>query len=50
MGDLHCYDVCPIGCWLPDPEGGHVILINGESCIACGACILQCEQDAIELS
>lgn len=49
VGDLLCYDVCPVGCWLPDPVSGKVVLISDESCIACGACVLQCPEDAIEL-
>jgi NAD-dependent dihydropyrimidine dehydrogenase PreA subunit len=49
VGDLHCYEVCPVGCWLPGLEGGQVALVDGESCIACGACVLQCPENAIEL-
>jgi NAD-dependent dihydropyrimidine dehydrogenase PreA subunit len=49
VGDLQCYEVCPVGCWLPNPDEGQVILVDGESCIACGACVLQCPEDAIEL-
>jgi NAD-dependent dihydropyrimidine dehydrogenase PreA subunit len=48
-GVWQCYNVCPIGCWTPDYEKRVVIFHDGERCIACGACVLQCPQDAIEL-
>jgi NAD-dependent dihydropyrimidine dehydrogenase PreA subunit len=49
VGDLHCYEVCPAGCWIPNYEHHKVIFRNVERCIACGACVLQCPADAIEL-
>jgi NAD-dependent dihydropyrimidine dehydrogenase PreA subunit len=49
VGDLQCYEVCPVGCWLPDPAGRQALLVDDESCIACGACVLQCPEEAIEL-
>jgi NAD-dependent dihydropyrimidine dehydrogenase PreA subunit len=48
-GTWQCYAVCPVGCWKPDHETRVVIFHNGERCIACGACVLQCPEDAIEL-
>jgi NAD-dependent dihydropyrimidine dehydrogenase PreA subunit len=48
-GVWQCYNVCPVGCWTPDHAGRKVNFHNGERCIACGACILQCPEDAIEL-
>jgi NAD-dependent dihydropyrimidine dehydrogenase PreA subunit len=48
-GVWQCYNVCPVGCWTPDFEKRVVIFHHGERCIACGACVLQCPQDAIEL-
>jgi NAD-dependent dihydropyrimidine dehydrogenase PreA subunit len=48
-GVWQCYEVCPVGCWTPDYERRVVIFHNGERCIACGACVLQCPEDAIEL-
>jgi NAD-dependent dihydropyrimidine dehydrogenase PreA subunit len=48
-GVWQCYNVCPVGCWTPDYEHRKVILHDTERCIACGACVLQCPQDAIQL-
>jgi NAD-dependent dihydropyrimidine dehydrogenase PreA subunit len=48
-GVWQCYEVCPIGCWTPDYEARKVIIHNPELCIACGACVLQCPEDAILL-
>jgi NAD-dependent dihydropyrimidine dehydrogenase PreA subunit len=49
QGVWECYEVCPVDCWLPDRERGIVILQNEENCIACGACVLQCPENAIQL-
>jgi NAD-dependent dihydropyrimidine dehydrogenase PreA subunit len=48
-GVWQCYNVCPVGCWTPDYASRKVTLHDIELCIACGACVLQCPQDAIEL-
>jgi NAD-dependent dihydropyrimidine dehydrogenase PreA subunit len=48
-GVWECYQVCPVGCWTPDYERRKAIFHAGERCIACGACVLQCPKDAIEL-
>jgi NAD-dependent dihydropyrimidine dehydrogenase PreA subunit len=49
VGVYECYEVCPVDCWKPDQASGVVIFQNAEACIACGACVLQCPEDAIEL-
>ena len=48
-GIWQCYNVCPVGCWTPDPANRVVIFHDKERCIACGACVLQCPEQAIEL-
>ena len=48
-GVWQCYEVCPIGCWTPDECRRVVIFHDPQMCIACGACALQCPEDAIEL-
>ena len=48
-GLWQCYEVCPVGCWTPDNNVRIVVFDHGESCIACGACVLQCPEKAIEL-
>jgi NAD-dependent dihydropyrimidine dehydrogenase PreA subunit len=48
-GAWECYEVCPIGCWTPHREQRKVEFHDPEQCIACGACVLQCPSDAIEL-
>ena len=49
-GFWQCYDVCPVDCWTPDYKKRVVIFHDAERCVACGACVLQCPEDAIELS
>lgn len=48
-GVWQCYEVCPMGCWVPDHTRQVVVFRDAERCIACGACVLQCPEDAIEL-
>ena len=48
-GMWQCYEVCPVGCWTPVKTTRKVIFNDPENCIACGACVLQCPEDAIEL-
>jgi NAD-dependent dihydropyrimidine dehydrogenase PreA subunit len=48
-GAWQCYEVCPVGCWTPDYTNRKAVFHNAERCIACGACVLQCPSDAIEL-
>ena len=50
VGTWQCYEVCPIGCWAPNHQTRIVEFHNGQCCIACGACVLQCPEDAIQLT
>lgn len=49
-GVWECYEVCPVDCWTPEPEAYRVIFHDGDRCIACGACVLQCPEGAIQLT
>jgi len=49
-GTWQCYEVCPVGCWTPSKPLRVVEFHNPELCVACGACVLQCPETAIELS
>jgi NAD-dependent dihydropyrimidine dehydrogenase PreA subunit len=48
-GVWQCYEVCPTGCWTPDYVQDIAIFQDEGRCIACGACVLQCPEEAIEL-
>ncbi|NIS82512.1 MAG: hypothetical protein GTO14_20415 [Anaerolineales bacterium] len=48
-GVWQCFEVCPIGCWQPNYEQRVAVFDHAERCIACGACVLQCPEGAIEL-
>jgi NAD-dependent dihydropyrimidine dehydrogenase PreA subunit len=48
-GVWQCYQVCPVGCWRPNYETRKVEFYNPDLCIACGACVLQCPEGAIQL-
>ena len=48
-GIWQCYQVCPVGCWTPDNESRVAVFHDPDWCIACGACVLQCPEGAIEL-
>lgn len=48
-GVWQCIQVCPVDCWTPDYDRGQAVLEKPERCIACGACVLQCPEKAVEL-
>ena len=48
-GAWECYEVCPVDCWTPDRVSNIVVFHDPDRCIACGACVLQCPENAIEL-
>lgn len=49
-GVWQCHEVCPIGCWTPNLEAHKATFHDADRCIACGACVLQCPEGAIELT
>lgn len=49
QGVWECYEVCPTGCWVPNYDKWVVSFQHAEHCVACGACVLQCPEKAIEL-
>lgn len=48
-GCLTCYAVCPVVCFHPDPSSNKVFPPDRDRCVACGACVLQCPEDALAL-
>lgn len=50
IGCLLCYEVCPVGCCLPDPQRDKILPPDQERCVVCEACVLQCPEDALWLA
>ena len=48
-GTWQCYEVCPIGLWKPNYGTRVVEYGDAQRCIACGACVVQCQPQAIKL-
>ena len=46
-GVYRCWEVCPEACFEKRPEIRQVELAHGERCIRCGACVVQCPEDAL---
>ncbi|MHA2091711.1 MAG: HgcAB-like fusion protein [Candidatus Kariarchaeaceae archaeon] len=44
-----CLDVCPRSCFNYDEENKIIQLSRIESCVQCGACIVQCPYDALSM-
>ncbi len=49
-GVYSCWEVCPESCFEKKPEQRKVAITHGERCIRCGACIVQCPEDALAFS
>jgi len=47
VGALACWEVCPVACFEPGGAGDPIQLANGDRCVRCGACIVQCPEDAL---
>ena len=46
-GAYNCWAVCPEACFDKRPEIHKVEVTHGDRCIRCGACVVQCPQDAL---
>ncbi len=46
-GAYNCWAVCPEAVFERQPELHTVAIVRSDSCIRCGACLVQCPQDAL---
>ncbi|UCE40693.1 MAG: copper oxidase [Candidatus Aminicenantes bacterium] len=46
-GDGICMNACPLDCFILDKQKQLVIFERPEKCICCGACVVQCQFDAL---
>ena len=46
-GSFSCWQVCPEACFEKVEGARQVVLAHEERCIRCGACVVQCPQDAL---
>jgi len=46
-GAYNCWAVCPEACFDKRPESHKVEITHDDRCIRCGACVVQCPQDAL---
>ncbi len=46
-GCAMCKEVCPRACYEMDSRKNRAVLVRGERCVQCGACIVQCRYNAI---
>jgi len=49
VGVYTCWQVCPEACFEKLEERRQVALAHDDRCIRCGACVVQCPQDALAL-
>ncbi len=47
VGAYSCWEVCPEACFEKREDTRKVDLAHDERCVRCGACIVQCPQDAL---
>jgi ferredoxin len=47
VGVFSCWEVCPEACFEKRSEVRKVDLAHAERCVQCGACIVQCPEDAL---
>lgn len=46
-GAYKCWEVCPEACFDTEPQTRTIAFARAEDCIRCGACIVQCPEDAL---
>jgi NAD-dependent dihydropyrimidine dehydrogenase PreA subunit len=46
-GVYSCWEVCPEACFEKRPDVRQVELAHDDRCVRCGACVVQCPQDAL---
>lgn len=46
-GVFSCYEVCPEACFEKRTDPRKTELVHDERCVRCGACVVQCPQDAL---
>lgn len=47
IGAYSCWEVCPEACFEKREDARKVDLAHDERCVKCGACVVQCPQDAL---
>jgi NAD-dependent dihydropyrimidine dehydrogenase PreA subunit len=47
VGVYSCWEVCPEACFEKRPDARKVDLAHDERCVQCGACVVQCPEDAL---
>ncbi len=46
-GKAMCEQVCPKNCFEVDNKLHKAVIVAGHECVQCGACIVQCPEDAL---
>ena len=46
-GKAMCEQVCPKNCYQVDSELHKAVIVAGDGCVQCGACVVQCLEDAL---
>jgi NAD-dependent dihydropyrimidine dehydrogenase PreA subunit len=46
-GRAMCWEVCPKNCFVIDTVQHKAALADAEACVQCGACVVQCPEDAL---
>ena len=46
-GRAMCWEVCPKNCYVIDTERHKAVIALPDACVQCGACVVQCPEDAL---